>query len=81
MLAAAIGPMIEVDDLRGIGESIEVAPHAAVVEAGPSMEHQECRLLDQGSVFEPQLLADHLEVDRDAIDLDPHRTPPHLARR
>jgi hypothetical protein len=38
LVAAALAPVIEVNDLMGIGKAVEPRPEQAVIEAGPTVK-------------------------------------------
>ena len=63
---AAVPPVVQVDDLGNITESVEIRPHALMVETGTTVQHHKGRLLKGPPVVEAQPRADDLEEEPDS---------------
>ena len=68
--------MIDIDDLVGVGEAVEIGPHGRVIEARPAMHDEQRRPLHHLVVGERKLRPRAVEEDARAIDLDMHDRDP-----
>ena len=83
LIAPALAPVIEVDDLVAVGETPEPRFEERVVEAWASVQEQQHRLVADRRTVRHEARAFDVEVQPNArLDLDPHAasTTRHRAR-
>src|SRR6266436_8692014 len=82
ILASAIASMIQIDDLRDIGQGRVGGLVDRMVEAGPAVKQEQCRLFPHHGTVRDQLRALDVEEQPNPIDADMHGlTPCKLAIR
>ncbi len=80
-LAAPVGAMVEEDDLRDVGQGREPRLVDRVIQAGPSVQEDERRLLTHGGSVGHETGAFDVEEEPDAIDEHVHGSPRSHLRR
>ena len=67
--------MIDVDHLRDVGERIERAAQARMIESRSAVHDDECRLLAQGGPVRRKLRPNDVEENTLPAQVDEHATP------
>jgi hypothetical protein len=68
ILASAVAAMIQIDDLRDVGQSRVYRPVDRVVGARAAMKHEQCRLFPHGRTVRDELRALNIEEQPHPVD-------------
>ena len=77
----SVGAVIDIDDLMGVGETVEIGPHGRMIEARPAMHDDQRRAFHHALAIGGKRGAHGVEEDARRADIGKHEeVPARLSR-